>query len=96
MNLYLLRSRATGWNSYDACVVAAPDEGAARRVHPAGSAYTLWNEAAGWGYWTPAGAFRQVIVAEWIEDIANLDVTLIGVAVEGTRQGVVCASFNAG
>jgi hypothetical protein len=36
MNLYLLTGTASGYDTYGACVVAAPSEDVARSIHPSG------------------------------------------------------------
>jgi hypothetical protein len=81
MNLYLISQKANnGYDTYDSAVVAAPDEETARQMNPGNGEPMKWGEK--WTSW--AYAPEQVTVG------------LLGTAVEGTKQGVICASFNAG
>jgi hypothetical protein len=77
MNLYLLTGTASGYNTYDSCVVAAPSEDVARSIHPGGF-------PSSWAY------------KDWAKKPNDVKAVLIGTALEGTAQGVICASFNAG
>lgn len=44
MNLYLLeQDECRGWDTYDSCVVAAPDEHAARMIHPNDLVWPDWT-----------------------------------------------------
>jgi hypothetical protein len=38
----------------------------------------------------------EFIGNDWASSPENVNVTLLGVAVDGTEPGVICASFNAG
>jgi hypothetical protein len=83
MNLYLYLISQTEnniWDTFDSAVVCAPDEETARNMDPANGEPMTWGET--WGSWATAPK--------------NVTVELIGTAAEGVRQGVVCASFNAG
>jgi hypothetical protein len=90
MNLYKITQNSNrGYDTFDSAIVAAPDEGTARFIHPEmswGDSFSTernikkWED--GWDAW--AGS-PQEVTAE-----------LIGTAVEGTETGVILASFNAG
>lgn len=81
-NLYLLiQTSVRGYDTYDSCVVCAPDEDAARRTHPNGE--VDWH----------LGPYRP---NRWARDPSEVTLTRIGTADPGTAVGVVCASFNAG
>ncbi len=84
MNLYLLtQTDRLGYDTYDACVVVAPDEDTARCMHPG-------------GYDPPWDIDMLGGLGKWAFYPSTVKVQLIGVAVDGTAQGVICASFNAG
>lgn len=95
----IARTDIGGYDTYDSAVVAALDETQARSVHPGGD--LKWLGDAGWRRieapakelpeWSrPDGAY-----GDWTHP-ANVTATLIGDATEGTAEGVICASFNAG
>ena len=85
MNLYYISQReARGYDTYSDAVVAAPDEATARRLHPNGIG--LYGVA-----WGTKG--RE---STWANHPDFVKAELIGTAVEGTEQGVICASFHAG
>jgi hypothetical protein len=81
MYLYLLsQSEKSGYDTYDSAVVAAPDERAAKLMHPNGSVH---KDREHWdNYSWPHPDY--------------VTVTLIGTAKDGQAQGVICSSFNAG
>lgn len=83
MNLYLISQpdSRVGYDTYDSAVVAATSAAAARKVHPGG--YTR-DDAYAWGG------------HNWVSDLKDVQVKLIGKAAPGTKAGVICASFNAG
>ncbi len=90
MNLYLLtQSTSRGYDTYDSCVVCAPDRDAARLTFP--------RE----GYEWRGGAWRMVDSAHisnhhsWAKP-ENVVAIELGTANEALQPGVVCASFNAG
>jgi len=82
MNLYLIsQTENNTWDTFDSAVVCAPDEDTARNMNPSdGKPMEKWGDA-----WS-----------DWASCPENVTVKLIGTAAEGVRQGVVCASFNAG
>ncbi len=70
-----------GYDTYDSAVVCAPDEETARNINPFNGKPMDWT-SANFDLWCLIPG--DVIVEE------------IGAAFEGIKQGVVCASFNAG
>lgn len=81
MNLYLIsQTENNGYDTYDSAVVAAETPEDAARIHPDGSGSLSWGQSFG----------------TWAKRPENVKVELIGTATEGTRAGVICASFNAG
>ena len=85
MNLYHISQTANNdYDSYDSAVVAAKNEVVARQIRP---------------YFEPgSGSAVATDYADrysWVQDTALVTVKLIGKAVDGTKQGVICASFNA-
>lgn len=85
MNLYLIsQSVARGYDTYSEAVVAAPDAETARKLHPSGCG--LYG--VDWGV-----RYRE---SSWANHPDAVTADLIGTAVEGTKQGVICASFHAG
>lgn len=97
MNIYLLeQSVATGYDTYDSCVVIAESEDAARNINPSSFA-THVKDGKWMGTYTKGGEYEYESDC-WVTygQIDQIKVTLIGVALEGKEPGVVCASFNAG
>lgn len=82
MNLYLItQNQNNGYDTYDSAVIAAPNEQTARVMDPAtGEEISDWHD----------------IFSTWCNSADKVTVTHIGKAVKGTKQGVICASFNAG
>jgi hypothetical protein len=69
------------WDTYDSAVVAAPDEGTARTIIPGISEMDEYDTVE--------------LVSEWATP-ENVTVEYLGEAKEGTPEGVICSSFNAG
>ncbi len=93
------------YDTYDSCVVTAPDEDAARSIFPGrGDDSVRVNiENDCWEEWTWTEDIHQT--KDWmIVDMTHsawalpsqITVELIGVALPDAVAGVVCASFNAG
>lgn len=82
MNLYLLtQTKVTGCDTYDSAVVAAGSLEEARGIHPAGP--NGWvNDYKFFPAWPPSQ-----------EDVSVLQ---IGTALDGTKAGVILASYNEG
>lgn len=92
MNLYLLtQSENTGYDTFDSCVVAAPDEATARTIHPRND--IRWD-GRGWLY--SDGDYGYASEYGWAFTPEGVTVEHIGVTVADRPVGVVCASFNAG
>jgi hypothetical protein len=90
MNLYLIsQTTSTGYDTYDSAVVAATSTEAARKIHP--QEYVEWRNKA-WR-WKETGELYDSY--SWAQPKA-VSVTLIGIATENVKSGVICASFNAG
>lgn len=96
MNIYLLSQHTyRGYDTYDSCVVIAPDEGAARSIHPAGG--LVWMN----GDWCVEDTYLSLRPPmrlgrrDWPapDDVV---VVLIGVASPEQNSGVVCASYHSG
>ena len=82
MKLFLIsQTQHCDYDTYDSAVVAAPDEATAREMDPA-----TGEPVEDWGYRYSA----------WCSAPEHVAVRYIGKAAHGIKQGVVCASFNAG
>lgn len=82
MKLFLLSQTANDdYDTYDSAVVCAVDEEDARNIHPDGHEYTTERENDRWGSWARKSEIRIVELGE---------------ALPSVKQGVVCASYNAG
>lgn len=96
---HIARTDRGGYDTYDSAVVAAPDEAQARSIHPDG--VWKWLGDAGWRRMErpteklPEWARPSGVHGDWTHP-ANVTATLIGEALPGQQEGVICASFNAG
>ena len=82
MNIYLLtQNTVTGYDTYDSIVVSAKNEEDARMLHPRGGKLKRENKYPVWAL---------------LKDKGKINVELLGEAKEGTEEGVILASFNAG
>lgn len=81
MKLFLIEQYENmDYSTYDSAVVAAPDEAAARYMHPkTGKPVDDWI----------AGGLS------WCSGPEHVAVRYLGEAADGVEQGVVCASYNA-
>ena len=85
LNLYLLtQSVNNGYDTHDACVVAAENEQAARHIHP-----SRWCEGENW--WERSNMEYD----SWCLP-HQVKVEFIGKPARSVKAGVVIASFNAG
>ena len=83
MNLYLItQTVCNGYDTYDAAIVAADTPEQAAIQHPNGRDI--------------ASSRNSRTSRTWADTPNDVEVRLIGVAVGGTKAGVICASFNAG
>lgn len=81
MNIYLLtQEKKNNYDTYDSCVVIAESENAARNMHPSNGSSLAENP----------------LDKTWVSDPNDVNVTLIGRAINKHVREVVCASFNAG
>lgn len=81
MNLYkIFQNVNIDCDTYDTAIVAAESEEQARLIHPNGD------------QWDGVSSHKP---DSWC-DSSDVKVELIGIAKEGTKQGVILASFNAG
>lgn len=84
MNLYKIsQEQNRDYDTFDSAIVCAPDAETARSINPE-NGEQMKSEDWDCGY------------ISWCNDIKHVKVELIGVAVDGSDQGVKCASFNAG
>lgn len=81
MKLWLLTSDASGYDTYDALVVAAQTEEKAKMILPSTS-YD-WND-------------KSNISQVWAAHPGKVKAELIGTAAKGTKPGLILYSFNAG
>jgi hypothetical protein len=89
LNLYLIsQNENNDYDTYDSAVVAAPDENAARLIHPETGRHA---EATPWPALTSADWSLT-----WASDPSKVNVKLIGQALNGTKIGAICSSYNAG
>lgn len=89
MNLYLLSQDVNNnYDTYDRCVVAAETEELAKLVHPRNRRPSYLEPGKPWNPW-------ESCQDEWASTPDQVTVKLIGRAVEGTKEGVVLASYNA-
>jgi len=81
MRLYLI-SQSTNWGyeTFDSAVVAAKSAKIAKHMDPSTGLPKVFSE--------PSDA--------WCNSPDDVIVKFLGKAVKGTKQGVICASFNAG
>ena len=80
MKLWKLTAGMTGYDTYDAVIVAAKNIDAARSTHPD----EAWPKDS--GYYSGSWAYHP----------DEVSAVLIGTATKGTPAGVILASFNAG
>jgi len=81
MKLWLIsQSKHNDYDTYDSAVVAAETEEEARWIHPSNDE---WDGKSDHHY--DCWASVEFVKAEYL-----------GEAKEGTKKGVICASFNAG
>ena len=85
MNLYKLTQDANnGYDTFDSCIVAAETDEKAQQIHPYDGRFKNGSHWDNHNYDCWANTPDQVTV------------TLIGIAVEEIKAGVILTSFNAG
>ena len=86
MKLFLIaQEKNQDYDTYDSAVVCAPNEEKAKRTHPSTQGIEDWPKQSCMGTWVPFNHVEKYV-----------KVTYLGEAAEGVKEGVVCASFNAG
>ena len=97
MNLYLLTQTVNrGYDTFDSCVVCAPNEDQAKTIHPYGDRHYV--EGAGWvrsDFPEFTSAMNRVRDTVWATP-ENITATLLGTADPSVKVGVVLASFRNG
>lgn len=84
MNLYLISQETNNdYDTFDSAVVCAPDELAARNMHPSGECESATE------------CELEIRRGSWCAP-EHVMVQYLGKATKGLKQGVVLASFNAG
>lgn len=94
MNIYLLTQQENvGYDTYDSMIVAAQDEKSAVLIHP--SEY-VWNDTT--KHWHYDYGNRSPVRYDngWATTPENVVCKVIGTATDGTEEGIILASFNAG
>jgi hypothetical protein len=87
MNLYKISQNVnTDWDTYDSAIVAAPDADKARVMHPNGIKSDRLDRKE------PS----RFTTGDWVKEIDDVTVELIGIAADGIQRSVICSSFNAG
>ena len=95
MNIYLVERRDNvDWDEYYGFVIASESPEEARKTHPDTPRYT-WSQTE---WLTPKGLPDRDGRYSWIGvgDIDALEVTQIGVAIDGTKSGIILTDFKAG
>lgn len=105
MRLYKISQTVNfGWDTFDSAIVAASSLANARLIHPENKEWNsapaderLWSDGVkhtGWVYGVPG---EDVCSLDgWAPTPNDVKVELIGFAVDGTKAGVIIASFKAG
>lgn len=87
-----------GYDTYDSCVVAAPDEHSARRIGAHGN--TQYDDDRGeWVYASTRKEYGWTAgqrAPGWVSHPDQVKVARIGITTTEKAGTVVCASFNAG
>lgn len=102
MNLYLIsQTQNQTYGTYDSAVVAAESENHARAIHPIGSDEVRANmEKDCWEYYESESAKTRKCIRIgyfsdcWAKRPSEVNVLLIGTAVDSTSAGVICANFS--
>ena len=82
MKLYIISQDVNDdYDTYDSAVVAAESEEDAKTIHPSGREVPVEDVPEKYPEWSI---------------LSHIKVKLVGIAVEGTKRGVLVASYNAG
>jgi len=98
MNLYKISQTVNNdYDTYDSAVVAAPSAEAAKRICPDGF-YELRDDDNYYFIYSDGTSKNKGKIPKYFTwcAVKDVNVELIGVAKEGTPQGVIISSFNAG
>jgi hypothetical protein len=90
---HISQDQCNDYDTYSDAVVAAPDEDAARTIHPDGAIWASKKGAPFASGWSEGEPSRWGC---WCDSPHLVTARLIGDAVPGTEIGVICASFHAG
>lgn len=89
MKLWLISQTVNNdYDTYDSAVVAAKTEEEAQRMHPLGGR-DITDRAQD-------NPYQRDGDDGWVRDPGAVFVAYLGEAKKGTKQGVICASYNAG
>lgn len=101
MKLFLISQEENDdYDTYDEAVVCAESEEDAKRICP--SNYYEYNEELKVFHWhCNIGTNKEQyhpkdLCGSWATRLENIEVEYIGEAKEGSKPGIICASFNAG
>ena len=87
MKLYLIsQSQNNDYDTFDSAVVCAENEEKAKLIHP----YEYWGEAIERDRWWKSKN------RYWCDSPNYVKVEFLGFAKNGTEEGIILASFNAG
>lgn len=84
------------YDDYDSIVVIAKDEEEAKRTHPEKGIYYDDEKMQFYEIHNDTSLFHYNDVWRWTKDLSELKIEYIGEAKEGSKKGIVLASFNAG
>ena len=93
MNLYKISQTVRrGWDTFSDAIVAADSPEDAALIHPNSRSEFF----KGWPIANTPPEWEDKPEGGWAYDPSEVRVNFIGIAVEGTKEGVICASFHAG
>lgn len=97
MKIFLISQDVNdGYDTYDSAVVCAQNEESAKRVDPSGY-YKIDEQGNFWFKYADGRMVNEGTDAphNWCK-MEDVQVQYIGEAKEGSYEGVICSSFNAG
>jgi len=96
MNLYLLKQEVNyAYDTYDSCVVCAPNEEVAKSIHPTGAVEWYKGLLHSTGDKNKDYRYKRLLET-WVNDLSDIEIHFVGTALSSAEICVVCASFNAG